>query len=374
MEEYIQNLCITYQFERKKLNLFVHKQVTSNLSTNLTNMKAKKLQLIDENSSPLFRIMSIYNSDAPSKMFANNICAFHIGKGIIISVAHNIRSIERLPLIVSDNFYQNELRNKLDPANQVMFDQHYPLIAENQRMAVGVNPDNAEMLAQILDNFQVDRRYSNLYSTNCCKPYLVTTFRNNSFCGDASLNAHFNANRYLPEPSLNRHTFLIELELLDELVTEDIAIYRIINTHNDVINKLPSIDVDFDVYDTGSPDFYCLQSAPYDNLGRIINEARIEGLLDNFAQEQDILGHTYRYEGLRYMMKGYFRFGSSGAPYVVYNNEQEVFKVNAVQSQASFIQLAINNNRDGNLQFVNGIACPMNVVEQTVKARLAEAD
>jgi hypothetical protein len=336
-------------------------------------MKNKKLQLIDENSSPLFRIMSIYNSDSPNKMFANNICAFHIGKGIVISVAHNIRAMDRLPLIVSENYYQNELRNKLDGANQVMFDQLYQSIAgTNQRMTLGVNPDNAEILAQTLDNFQVDRRYSKLYATNCCKPYLVTTFRNNSFCGDITLNAHFNANRYFAEPSLDRHTFIIELELLNELITEDIAIYRIINTHNDIISKLPSIDIDFDTYDTGSPDFYCLQSAPYDNLGRIINEARIEGLLDNFAQEQDILGHTYRYEGLRYMMKGYFRFGSSGAPYLVYNNEQEVFKVNAVQSQASFIQLAINNNRDGNLQYVNGIATPMHAVEQIIKDMLAE--
>ncbi|WP_418637791.1 hypothetical protein [Winogradskyella sp.] len=336
-------------------------------------MKVKKLQLIDENSSPLFRVMSIYNSDSPNKVFANNICAFHIGNGIIISVAHNLRVVDRLPSIISDDFYQNQLRIRLDVANQVMFDQHYQLIAgTNQRMAIGINPGNGEMLAQILDNFQVDRRFINLYATNSCKPYLVTTFRNNSFCGNATLNAHFNANRYFPEPSLNRHTFLIELELLDELITDDIAIYRIINTHSDIINNLPVIDIDFGIYDTGSPNFYCLQAAPYDNLGRIINEARIEGLLDNFAQEQDLLGHTYRFEGLRYMMKGYFRFGSSGAPYIVYDNDQEVFKVNAIQSQASFIQLAINNNREGNLQYVNGIATPLNNVEHTINSRLSE--
>ena len=76
-------------------------------------MKDQKLNLIDENNSPLYRIMSIYNSDAPNKGFANNICAFHIGNGIVISVAHNLRVLDQLPWMVSNNFYQNELRAKI---------------------------------------------------------------------------------------------------------------------------------------------------------------------------------------------------------------------------------------------------------------------
>ena len=64
-------------------------------------MKDKKLELINENNSPLFRIMSVYNSSAPNKAFANNICAFHIGKGIIVSVAHNLRALDRLPILLS---------------------------------------------------------------------------------------------------------------------------------------------------------------------------------------------------------------------------------------------------------------------------------
>lgn len=112
--------------------------------------------------------------------------------------------------------------------------------------------------------------------------------------------------------------------------------------------------------------------APYDNLGRIINEARIEGLLDNFALENDLLGNSYRFEGLRYLIKGFFRFGSSGAPYLLYDRENEKFKVNGVQSQASFIQLLINNNMNGNLQYVNGIATPMALVEEKISQRLNE--
>lgn len=336
-------------------------------------MKDKKLQLIDENNSPLFRIMSVYNSTAPNKAFANNICAFHIGKGIIISVAHNLRALDRLPLVLSDSFYQNELLTKINAADKPQFDQVYPLIpGTTHRIATGLNPAIGEQLAKKLDDAKVDRRYSKLYTEKCCKPFLVTTFRNNAFCDDIALNANFPANRSFAEPALNRHTFLIELELLDTLISEDIAIYRIINTSPEIVNKLPSIEVDFELYDTGTQDYYCLQSAPYDNLGRIINEARIEGILDNFAQETDILGNVYRFEGIRYLIKGFFRFGSSGAPYLIYDKEQEVFKVNAVQSQASFIQLLINNSMNGNLQYVNGIATPLSIIEQKIKERLGE--
>jgi hypothetical protein len=97
-------------------------------------------------------------------------------------------------------------------------------------------------------------------------------------------------------------------------------------------------------------------------------------LLDNFAQETDVLGNVYRFVGTRYLIKGFFRFGSSGAPYLIYDREQEVFKVNSVQSQASFIQLLINNNMDGNLQYVNGIATPLSIVETKLKERLADAN
>jgi hypothetical protein len=288
-------------------------------------------------------------------------------------VAHNLRQLDRLPRILSDHFYQSELLTKIDATDRLEFDRAYPQIAgTNLRFATGLNQQTGEQLAKKLDDAKVDRRYTKLYSENCCKPFLVTTFRNNEFCGDAALNAHFSANHNFPEPSLNRYTFLIELELLDNLENEDIAIYKIINTHNDIINKLPSIEIDFELYDTGTMDYYCLQVAPYDNLGRIINEARIEGLLDNFSQEKDLLGNSYRFEGLRYLIKGFFRFGSSGAPYLLYDRENEKFKVNGVQSQASFIQLLINNNMNGNLQYVNGIATPMSLVEEKINQRLTE--
>ena len=341
---------------------------------NKIKVKEKKLKLIDENNSPLFRIMSVYKLNGNNIAFANNICAFHIGKGIVISVAHNLRLMDGLPIFLSGTFYQNELSSKVDPQDLPLFDSHYALIpgTSNRIFNGGGNQTLVDDLLKKLNDAKVDRRYSKLYSENCCNPFLVATFRNNSFCNDNSLNAHFSARNLFYEADSKRYTFLIELELIDECINEDLAIYKIVNTHNDIINKLPSIEVDYELYDTSTENFYCLQTAPFDNLGRIISEAKIEGILDNFSKETDVLANTVIMDGTRYLIKGYFRFGSSGAPYLIYDKAVEEFKVNAVQSQASYIQLAINGEMKGNLQYVNGIASPLSLIETKLKQRISE--
>jgi len=338
-------------------------------------MKEQKLRLIDENHSPLHRVMSVYNSDQPNKKFGNNICAFHIGNGLIISVAHNLRTLDPLPLMLSDNYYQNELRAKIPTVDHLALDQIYPLnMAIGKRILTGVNQTTANGFVKKLNDAKVDRRFSMLYEEDCCKPFLVSSFRTNAFCGDVSLKTHFAPHHSFHEQALDRYTFLIELELLDELLSEDVAIYRIVNTNPAIINMLPSIEVDFELHDTGTNDFFCLQTAPYDNLGRIINEARIEGVLDNFSKQTDVIGNSYIMDGTRYLVKGFFRFGSSGSPYLIYDQANEVFKANAIQSQASFIQMAIKNSMDGNRQFINGIASPISIVEEKVKERITEAN
>ena len=93
-------------------------------------------------------------------------------------------------------------------------------------------------------------------------------------------------------------------------------------------------------------------------------QAQIEGYLDHHGTFMDRIGGNYTFEGLRYLIKGYFRFGSSGAPYVFYDQENKKFKVNAVQSEACPIQLSISNNRDGNFQYVNALASPLSIIEE----------
>ncbi len=56
-------------------------------------MKEQKLAAINDQTSPLFRIMAIHNDNEPiRRQFDNNICAFHIGNGYILSVAHALKA------------------------------------------------------------------------------------------------------------------------------------------------------------------------------------------------------------------------------------------------------------------------------------------
>ena len=70
-------------------------------------------ELTDELTSPLFRIMSAYNFSDPAKaQYLNNISSFHIGKGIILSVCHNLR-LKSIPGIITEDDFQNNLLNKV---------------------------------------------------------------------------------------------------------------------------------------------------------------------------------------------------------------------------------------------------------------------
>ena len=72
-------------------------------------MITTKQQLINEQTSPLFRIMNGYDFNA-HKILRNNICAFHIGNGLILSVAHNLR-INPIVEMISDHLYQFDIIN-----------------------------------------------------------------------------------------------------------------------------------------------------------------------------------------------------------------------------------------------------------------------
>ena len=77
-----------------------------------------------------------------------------------------------------------------------------------------------------------------------CKPYLVIQFKNNLFYNNSELNAHFNATTCFAEPGINRHTFLIEVELVEAFYNEDIALYKMVNTPQAIIDVMPSLEID----------------------------------------------------------------------------------------------------------------------------------
>lgn len=335
-------------------------------------MISNRLDLIGEQTSPLFRIMWIHNSDdLLRRTFDNNICAFHIGNGLILSVAHNLKSERQFFHTIDQVIFQAEILPHLDAEQIQLFDHCYPLdIHTNKRYINIINPIDVKTITQILINIGFDTRFLNLMNRGFCKPHLIVQFKNNEFYNDPALTANFNTNTHFHEADLNRHTFIIELELVEAFYNEDIAVYRIINTEQSIIDRLPKIDVDFSLLDDSQENMYCVQSSPNGFLGRLVNKAIIEGHVDHHGHFQDRIGGNYIFEGMRYLIKGYFRFGSSGAPYVFYDTEKNIYKVNSIQSEACPIQLSINNNREGNFQYVNAIASPLNIIQQRLEVYL----
>ncbi len=334
-------------------------------------MIKKKLQLIDEQTSPLFRIMWVHDVDQPEKRkFENNICAFHVGNGFILSVAHNLRTPAGLFRSISEDLFQNEILPQIAPEFRQLFNNSYIYDSTTKKRYGNIANNDVQTIINELRRIKYDTRWITLTEKNICNPFLIIQFRNNQFYNSVSLTNQFTGARNFDEPAAGRHTFLIELELIHPFYNEDIALYKVINTPEEIINTIPSIEIDYQILDNDIKNFACIQSSTADNLGRLLNDAHIEGIFDHWNVFRDIFGGNYFMEGLRYLIKGYFRFGSSGAPYVVFDEREDKFKVNAIQSEASPIQLTINNKRDGNFQYINAIASPLNVIQEKLEEHL----
>ena len=332
-----------------------------------------KQHLIDEQTSPLQRIMWVYNVDEPQKRsFENNICAFHIGNGYFLSVAHNLRIQAGVYKSIDEALYKKELFPILDGSQTRFLDQHYFKDEYTQKRYLNnADPVNIQNIAAILKQKRFDTRWVTLAEKKVCTPCLVFQFKDSTFYNDTSATRLFAAERQMYEPDIHKHTFLIEVELVQAFYNADIALYRIVNTPHEIIEKIPSVDVDFSFLDESVEKFCCLQSSPSGPTGRLLNEAHIEGMLDHFGIFPDEVGGNYTFEGYRYLVKGYFRFGSSGAPYLFYDAVRGKYVANAVQSEASGIQLSIKNDREGNFQYINAIASPLYIIKDELEKYLA---
>lgn len=339
-------------------------------------MLAQQLELTNEQTSPLFRIMWIQNSNEPHRRhFENNICAFHIGNGLILSVAHNLRTEATLFKTIDQNIYASEIAPLLNSVQAQLFENCFVLNPTTQkRHWNSANPHDYQMAMDVLRQINFDTRWITMMNNQISKPHLIIQFKNPSFYNNEDLTAHFTAENYFAEPAINRHTFIVEVTLVEAFYSEDIALYRIVNTPKEVIQALPAINVDFNILNDNQAHYYCLQSSPTSEIGKLLNKAQIEGFTDHFSFFQDRIGGNYTIEGLRYLIKGYFRFGSSGAPYVYYDLLSKSFKVNAIQSEACPIQLSIDNKREGNFQYVNAIASPLYIIKDSLERHLALAN
>jgi len=334
-------------------------------------MKAQKLAAINDITSPLFRIMSVYNVNEPHRrQIDNDICAFHIGNGYILSVAHALKGELTIFRSMTEADYQATIMPHLTAAEILQFNGWYILDnATNKRYLNLGDQNDYTLLVDMLKKINYDTRIETLYKNNICKPYLIIQQKAAQFYNDATVHDRFHPTLKFFDPNSQRQTYLIEIELIESFTADDVALYRIVNTHQSILDLIPFFEIDHEIYDVSERDFYCLQSAPSDlTPGRLLNEANIEGLLDQWIKQPDRIGGNYTLEGLRYLIKGYFRFGSSGAPYLKFDAKANVFKVNAIQSEACPIQLTINDNRNGNFQWINAIATPLANVFDRINA------
>ena len=333
----------------------------------------QKRLLIDEQTSPLHRIMWVYNVDEPRKRaFENNICAFHIGNGYILSVAHNLRIQAGFIKSIEETLFQKEILYKMDGSQKLFWDEHYFTDGYTRKMYINTMEHTAlQNITNILKQKRFDTRWETLAQKHICDPYLVVQFRNDTFYNNKELSATFSAHQVVYEPEARKYTFLVQVELVEAFYSADIALYRIINTPKEVIDAIPSVDIDFDFLEETQDNLYCLQSSPNSPAGRLLNEAKIEGMLDHFGVFQDEVGGNYLFEGYRYLVKGYFRFGSSGAPYLIYDPAKGKYVANAIQSEASGIQLSIHNEREGNFQYINAIASPLYIIKEQLERHLS---
>lgn len=332
-------------------------------------MTDTKRRLIDEQTSPLQRIMWTYNIDEPQKRsFENNICAFHIGNGYFLSVAHNLRLQAGFYKSIDDAVYKKELFPILDGAQTRFLDQHYFIDEYTQKRYLNnADPATIQNINSILKQKRFDTRWVTLAQKKICTTCLVFHFSEHAFYNDASVTQLFTPERQMYEPAIHKYTFLVEVELVNAFYSADIALYRIVNTPKEIIDKIPYAEIDFEFLDEDAKNFYCLQSSPSGPTGRLLNEAHIEGMLNHFGIFHDDVGGNYTFDGYRYLVKGYFRFGSSGAPYLVYDRLRGNYVVNAVQSEASGIQLSIKNDREGNFQYINAIASPLFIIKDELE-------
>ncbi len=337
-----------------------------------SDMIVKKQALINEQTSPLQRMMWIYNIDEPERRtFENNICTFHIGNGYFMTVAHNLRQQAGYYRSIDEDLYKKELFPKLDGSQSRLLDTHYFTDPYTRKKYLNsVEPANLNAIAAVLKQKRFDTRWVSFAAKGICNPYMVFQFRNDSFYNDPSLIRHFSETRRMYDADGQKYTFLAAAQLVMAFYSADIALYRLTDMPQEVISKIPAVDIDFNFLDGDGDKLYCLQSSPSGPAGRLLNEASIEGMLDHFNIFPDDIGGNYVFDGYRYLVKGYFRFGSSGAPYLVYNSALGKYVVNAIQSEASGIQFSIKNDKEGNTQYVNAIASPLCIIKDELKQLL----
>jgi hypothetical protein len=124
-------------------------------------MLTKQLELTNEQTSPLFRLMWVSEATDPIRRnFSNNICAFHIGNGFILSVAHNIKTEAQIFNSIEQSVFVTEILPLLNPVQQLLFNGSYPLDVATNKRHLNTSDHNArQALIAMLKQINFDTRW-----------------------------------------------------------------------------------------------------------------------------------------------------------------------------------------------------------------------
>jgi len=326
---------------------------------------SKLIKLIEEKTSPLFRVMTAFNYDLDTKTYKNNIICSHIGNGYFISVAHNLRKEHGIPPSIPNVTFMTKYINCLTSKEQANMKSKFKFDSARKRW-IYKNVNDAKEVAKIrkkLNQCSLNTTYLESYKNGVAKPFLLLQFRDQDFFNSDTATKSLASKNYTYKENVKRHTYFLELELYHASWSNDICIYKLEDKHKDIIPLIPSLSIDTTLYDgTENLKIYSLQSSPISTMGRLLNEAKIEGISDHFSQQKHFKP-SYILEGMRYLMIGYFRFGSSGAPYILHNQENDTFSAFAIQSEACPLQLSINSKQTGNFQYTKALASPLSNIK-----------
>ncbi|WP_333879035.1 hypothetical protein, partial [Flavobacterium sp.] len=211
------------------LYLITDKAINIILTPFMTNQKLQKqLELTHEQTSPLFRIMFTQTVNDPIRRhFENNICAFHIGKGYLLSVAHNLKTEAKIFKSIEERIFVTDILPYLNNLQKQFFENCFVLDAKVQkRFWNSQNPNDYQQAIDILKQINFDTRWVTFLEKKICQTHLIVQFKEPLFYQNPELTTHFDTTTHFAEPAINRHTFLIEVALVEAFYNDDIALYK----------------------------------------------------------------------------------------------------------------------------------------------------
>jgi hypothetical protein len=227
--------------------MFLHLGLNNGAQSNHSG----RMHLIDEQTSPLQRIMWVYNVNDPMRrFFDNNICAFHVGGGYFLSVAHNLRLQAGFFRSIDLGLYQREIYAKLDGNQNRFMEQHFFTDDYAQKkFLTSADPAVLQQISAILKQKRFDTRWVTLAEKRVCDSFLVFQFRSPSFYNNDEATALFLPEHVMYDNDAHKYTYLVPVVLEEAYYSADIALYKIVDTPKEIIDSIPSVDMNFDFLD-----------------------------------------------------------------------------------------------------------------------------